>query len=45
MSHQDQYGGSKDLTISLPYNNKEAVCTPGFRKGVCHTVAIEADKK
>ena len=45
MSHQDQYGGRKYLTIYLPHNNKEAVCAPGFRKGVYHTVAIEADKK
>ena len=44
MSHQDQSGMRIYLTISLPNNNKESISPPGFRKGVCHKVAIEADK-
>ena len=45
MSHHEKYGRRRDLTIYLLHNNTEAICTPIFRKGVCHTAATEADKK
>ena len=38
-SHQYQYGRRRNLTISLTQNNMEAICTPGFSKGMCNTTA------
>ena len=45
MIHQDQSSKRRDLKISLPQNNMEAVCPTGLRKGVCHTAETKADKK
>ena len=45
MTHKYQSGRCRDWTISIPWNNKEAVFPPKLRKGVCHTAATESDKK
>ena len=41
MIHQDQYSRRRNLTISLPQNNMEAVCPPGLWKGMFHKATTE----
>ena len=45
MIHQDQYSRRRDLTISLPQNNMEAVCPPGLWKGMFYKTTTEYVKK